>query len=67
MALQDGGMDLATAKAKVIADEAAIAGLTPEEQYEATLKGDPWYRELQSALYRRNKLIIWKGLGRAHV
>ena len=67
MALQDGGMDLATAQARVTTLEAYIGTLTPLEQYLASLKNSPLGRMLEGAKYRVAQLIAYKCSGRVHV
>jgi len=60
-------MDLATAKARVIALEAVIGALPPLQRYLAGLKNSPLGRMLQGAKYRVAQLLAYKAAGRVHV
>lgn len=65
--LQDGGMDLVTARAKVVTLTATIGAMTPLEQYEAGLDTSEIGEELRRAVRRVATLDAYVQSGRQHV
>ncbi len=65
--LQDGGMDLVTARARVAALEVTVGALTPAEQYEVGLDTSELGNELRLAKRRVATLEAYVQSGRQHV